>query len=94
LNKYINIPSSDYLQKIIDYLHDLSSWPNICGAIDGTHVPLTSFPNKRMTFATIDFLIGKKLHIIVIQAICDVDKKLWNVYVGHLSGVHCSGQDI
>jgi hypothetical protein len=34
--------------------------PNICGAIHGTHIPLASLPNKKMSFATIDFLIGKK----------------------------------
>jgi hypothetical protein len=37
-SKYINIPSSGHLQKIIDCFHDLIGLPNICGAIDGTHI--------------------------------------------------------
>jgi hypothetical protein len=55
LSKYINSPSSDRLEKVIDYFHDLIGLFNICGAIDGTHIPLASFPNKRVTLATSDF---------------------------------------
>jgi hypothetical protein len=66
LNKYISIPSSDCLQKLIDYLHDLTGWHNICGAIDGTHIPLASFPNKRVILAANDFFNRKKINSIVM----------------------------
>jgi hypothetical protein len=55
---------------------------NICGAIDGTHIPLASFPNKRVTLAASDFFNRKKIHKIMMQAICDAEKRFWNVYVG------------
>ncbi len=58
-NKYISIPSSDHLQKNIDNFHDLIDMFNICGAIDGTHIPLASFPHKRVTLVANDFLIRK-----------------------------------
>jgi hypothetical protein len=38
------------------------------------------------------FFNRKKIHSIVMQAICDVNKKLCNVYVGQLGGVHWSRQ--
>ncbi len=74
-SKYINIPSSDHLQKIIDHFHELTSLPNICGAIDSTHISLASLLDKRVTFVASDFFNWKKNHSIVMQAICNVNKK-------------------
>ncbi len=91
-NKYINIPSNDYLQKIIDCFHDLIGLLNICGAINGIHIPLTSFLNKKMTFAVSDFFNTKKNHTIVMQAICDANKKFQNVCVDQPGGIHDNGQ--
>jgi hypothetical protein len=45
------------------------------GAIDGIHISLTSLPHKRVTFVTSDFFNRKKIHSIVMKAICDVNKK-------------------
>jgi hypothetical protein len=73
-SKYISIPSSDHLQKIIDHFHEIASLPNICGAIDGTHISLASLPNERVTFVASDFFNKKKIHSIVMQAICNVNK--------------------
>ncbi len=57
-NNYISIPFGQHLQKIIiNRFHDLTVLPNICGAIDGTHIPFTSFSNKRVQ--QVIFLIGK-----------------------------------
>jgi len=75
-NNYISIPFGHRLQKEIkNCFHDLTSLRNICGAIDSTHIPFTSFPNKRVTFATSDFFNKKKFHNIVMQAIYDANKK-------------------
>jgi len=72
-SKYISIPSSDHLQKIIDHFHEIASLPNICGAIDGTHISLASLPNERVTFV-VDFFNKKTIHSIVMQVICNVNK--------------------
>jgi hypothetical protein len=44
-------------KKNIDHFYDLIDLLNICGAIDGTHIPLASFPHKRVTFVASDYLI-------------------------------------
>lgn len=41
-NKYISIPINDHLQKDIDQFHELITVYNICGAIDSTHISLSS----------------------------------------------------
>jgi hypothetical protein len=83
-SKYINISSSERLHKIIDCFHDcfhdLTGLPNICEAIDGTHMSLTSL-NKKVTLVASDCFNKKKIHSIVMQAICDVNKKISNVCV-------------
>jgi hypothetical protein len=61
LSNYISIPFDDCLEKVIDYFHDLIGLFNICGAIHYTHIPLASFPNKKMTLATSDFFNNKKI---------------------------------
>lgn len=38
-NKYINIPIGNQLRLIIQEFHELTSLPNICESIDGTHIP-------------------------------------------------------
>jgi len=66
LKKYINIPSGDCSEKVIDYFHDLIGLFNICGAIDSSHIPLASFPNKKMTLETGDFFNKFFFHNIVM----------------------------
>ena len=41
LFNFIHTPSGDRLQSIIESFRDISGLPNIAGAIDGTHIPLT-----------------------------------------------------
>ena len=64
---YIAIPSEDHLQGIINDFEKLTSLPNICGAIDRTHIPLAERPSKRITLAAIDFYNKKKFYSIVLQ---------------------------
>jgi len=54
-DKYIKIPTGDHLLHIIQQFEDLTGLPNICGAIDGTHIPLAERPNRRYNIATIDY---------------------------------------
>jgi hypothetical protein len=74
-----------FYKTIINRFYDLTCLSNICGAIDSTHIPFTSFSNKRATLATNDCFNRKKIHSIVMQAICDANKNIWNVYVGQRS---------
>ena len=40
-SKYILVPTGNRLQDIIDMFKDVTRFSNICGAINGTHIPLT-----------------------------------------------------
>jgi hypothetical protein len=50
-NKCISIPTSVWLEDIIEEFCEIIGLSNICGAIDGTHIPLTDRPNWRVTLA-------------------------------------------
>ena len=67
----ISIPSEARLQSIILDFKELTGLPNICGAIDGTHIPLAENPSRSVTLATSDFFNRKKFHSIVLQGVCD-----------------------
>jgi hypothetical protein len=54
-DKYTNILTRDHLLHIIQQFEDFTCLPNICGAIDGTHIPLVERPNRRYIIATIDY---------------------------------------
>jgi len=56
---YIKIPIRDHLLHIIQQFEDLTGLPNICGAINGTHIPLVERPNSRYTIIAIDNYIEK-----------------------------------
>ena len=77
---YIVIPSGDHLQGIINDFEELTGLPNICGAIDGTHIPLAERPSKRITLAKSDFYNRKKYHSIILQGVCD-SKKIFGMFV-------------
>jgi len=87
-NKYINILSNQHLKDIIAHFKDLIDIPNICGAIDGTHIPLVDFPSKKGTLIVGDFFNRKKFHSIRLQVLCDVDKIFWNICASQPGGVH------
>jgi len=73
-SKYISIPSGDCLLGIILDIESLTRLPNICRAIDGSHILLVENPSRRVTLATSDFFNKKKFHSIVLQGICDLEK--------------------
>ena len=62
--------------------------PNIAGAIDGTHIPMTCRPTRRFTPMPSDFFNRKKFHSIVLQGICDAERIFWNVCACQPDGVH------
>ena len=43
---FIHTPHGDCLQSIIESFRDIIGLPNIIGAIDGTHIPLTYRPSR------------------------------------------------
>jgi hypothetical protein len=70
-SNYISIPSEDRLISIISDFEELTGLPNVCGEIDGTHIPLSENPSRRVTLAASDFFNRKKFHSIALQVVCD-----------------------
>lgn len=89
---FIHTPTGDRLQNIIENFRDITGLPNIAGAIDGTHIPLTCRSSRRYTPMPSDFFNRKKFHSIVLQGVCDADRIFWNVCAGQPGGVHDAGQ--
>ena len=89
---YISIPTGEQLESIISDFHDITGLPNICGAIDGTHISLAERPSHMVTHAQSDFFNRKKFHSIVLQGVCDAKRVFWNVCAGQPGGVHDGGQ--
>jgi hypothetical protein len=80
------------LKDIIARFKDLIGILNICGAIDGIHIPLVDFPNKKVTLIVGDFFNRKKFHSIMLQVLCDVEKIFWNICASQPRGVHDGGE--
>ncbi len=90
-NKYIDIPSRNWLKLIIQKLSELIGLPNICGSIDGTHIPLANLPSKKVTHAHNDFY-EKKNSIVLFYNGCVVETSGFEMCVGQPRGVHDGGQ--
>ncbi len=58
---------------IIERFHDIIGLQQICGMIDGMHIPLSAKPNKQITSSTANFYNNKCFHNIVLQVVCDCD---------------------
>jgi hypothetical protein len=76
----ISNPSRDRLQAIIEDFRDITGLPNICGAIDGTHIPLTDRPNRRVTLAASDFF-NRKNSIVLFCRVFVIQTKYSRIYV-------------
>ena len=90
--QFIHTPHGDRLQSIIEIFRDIIGLPNIAGAIDGTHIPLTLQPSKRYTPMPQDFFNRKRFHSIILQGVCDTNRMFWNVCAGQPGSVHDAGQ--
>ena len=90
--QFIHTHQGDYLQNIIESFQNITGLPNIAGAIDGTHIPLSVRTNKQYTSMPSDFFNQKKFHTIVLQGVCDSNKMFWNVCARQPGGVHNVGQ--
>ena len=89
---YIHTPIGDRLHDIMERFRNSTGLPNICGAIDGTHIPLARRPRSNFTPMASNFFNRKKFHSVVLQGVCDMDRIFWNVCTRQPSGVHDAGQ--
>ena len=62
------------------------------GAIDGTHIPLSSRPQRNLTPMPSDFFNREKIHSVLLQAVCDLERIFRNVCIGQPCKVYDVGQ--
>jgi hypothetical protein len=91
-SSHLFTPEGDRLHNIIKTFRNITSLPNIAGAIHGSHIPLTTRPTKCYNPMPEDFFNQKKFHSIVLQGVCDANMRFWNVCAGQLGGVHDAAQ--
>jgi hypothetical protein len=67
--QFIHTFSGDRFQSIIEKFKDITGLPNIAGAIDDTHIPLSARPSRRYTPMPQDFYNKIHFHNIVLQVV-------------------------
>lgn len=71
-NEYVRFPTTpDERQQVRKGMYRLRSFPNVIGAIDGTHVRIISPPKPEEA----DYVNRKRYHSINVQASCDHESK-------------------
>ena len=83
-HRFIMWPQSEEQSlKCVASFENLSSLPNVFGAIDGTHIHIQA-PEE----STVDFFDRKQRHSIGVQGVCDGNLKFLNVAAGFPGSVH------
>ncbi|CAM6111088.1 unnamed protein product [Calypogeia fissa] len=86
-SKFVSIPSGERLTSAIAKFQDMTDIPNICGAIDGTHIKLWRKPRLQ---DVPKFYWNKyyKFYSVLLQGVCDADKVFWDVSCNAPGGMH------
>ena len=74
--KYIKIPNEAELEDYVRQFEDELGFPQVLGAVDGTHVPIQQ-PNKNSH----SFFSYKMKYTINVQAVCDFSGRFIDVEV-------------
>jgi hypothetical protein len=90
--RYIHAPTGHRLTNTIRKFREKTGLPNVVGAIDGTHIHLSSKPARGLTPMSCDFFNRKKFHSVLLQAVCNSERFFWNVCAGQPGGVHDAAQ--
>ena len=90
--RYIHAPTRYRLTDSIHKFREKTGSSNMVGAIDGTHILLSSKPARGLTPMPCDFFNRKKFHSVLLQAVCDSERFFWNVCAGQPGGVHDAAQ--
>nr|CAG8635682.1 14393_t:CDS:2 [Entrophospora candida] len=83
-NNYVKWPVEQHRHEILDGFQQIGGFPNVIGAIDGTHINLTNAPSKDPEV----FFNRKKRYSIQCQAIVDHRGIFTNYLIGWPGSVH------
>ena len=79
--RYIYAFTRHKLHDTIRKFHDITSLPNVMGAIDGTHISLSYKPQWDVTPMSCDFFNKKKFHSVLLQAVCNSERFFFGMIV-------------
>ncbi|MCL4154174.1 UNVERIFIED_CONTAM: hypothetical protein GTU68_060049 [Idotea baltica] len=86
IRRFIKFPNSpQQLRNVAHSFYLLRRIPNVCGAIDGSHIAI-----KRPTVNEHVYVNRKGFHSINVQAICDADFTFTNIVVRYPGSTHDS----
>ncbi|XP_011404428.1 PREDICTED: protein ALP1-like, partial [Amphimedon queenslandica] len=83
MRKYIKYPSGSALISVIDGFKAKCGFPNCGGAIDGSHIPISS----PVEFHS-DYYNRKGWYSMIIQAVADHKYRFLDIYIGWPGSVH------
>ena len=82
-DRYLRRPSEEEFINIMQGYRDVWGFPQCCGAIDGTHIPIVG-PKEHKN----DYYNRKGWYSMICQAICDHRYRFWDIEVGWPGKVH------
>ncbi|XP_053376799.1 uncharacterized protein LOC123529790 [Mercenaria mercenaria] len=74
---FIVWPKEDEKNEIIRNFQSKKGFPDVIGALDGSHIPITP-PKDRQG----EYINRKGFHSVVLQAVCRPDKRFTHIYCG------------
>ena len=83
LQCYLQIPNGNDLKEIIEGFECCWNFPQVVGAVDGTHIPITR-PSQNQS----DYYNRKGYHSIIMQAVVDYHYMFLDVCIGWPGRVH------
>jgi hypothetical protein len=82
-NRYVYMPQGDRLRQIVDGFERRWGFPQVVGAIDGTHIPIIK-PDDSPS----DYFNRKGFYSIIMQAVVDNNGLFLDAYIGWPGKVH------
>ena len=83
LPRYVHFPKGTRLREVVDRFEACWGFPQVAGAIDGTHIPIIS-PQENPS----DYYNRKGFHSIIMQAVVDFRGLFLDTYIGWPGKVH------
>lgn len=80
---FISLPTNAKALENINAWNDVSGFPNIYGAIDGTFIEISA-PSEHQE----SYVCRKKYHAIIMQGVCAYDMKFIDVDIGFPGSMH------
>ena len=89
--RYIHAPTGHRLHDTICKFCNIIGLPNVVGAINGIHIPLSYKPQRGLIPMLCDVFNRKKFHSVLLQAMCNSERFFKIVCAGQSDGLYDAG---